>query len=612
MAMAERPRSNLNRRGSVYLAVLGTGLIVSLLAFSALALQRLQNRMLTASADIRQAQLNAEAAIELGLLAIKQDSDWRNAYANGTWFGSRNMGSGSCTLSVVDPVDGNLADDDTESIVMTGVGASGTAVQRVVRTFDPHAEALDCLRSSVAAGGGLSVSGAVLRATNSGLVSANTASATSSTVYGDVEATSISGSTYSGSTTQIAAADRPDMPDWSTVFDYYRTNGTEISVFNLDIPSTINLVYNNSFDDAIDCWSGDAPDWTNNVPAGASTLPDATIARAANFAGHSACLQVIRSSKRAGPLQCFDSVLRSGATYTISAQVYMSGSWTANMFRFGLYLQFADGSAVAVRSTPELAFNGLFPDWRNLTPVALTLPSWSGELRSAFLIVNSDDSSGNSGNFYLDNVQMYETSATGRTIYRTVLGPGVNPFGATTNSQGLYWINCGGNKVVINNARIKGTLLLVNPGAGSSVGPGPVHWSPVVAGYPALLVDAEIASTADVTIATGNHALGEAENCFNFNPSGASSDLFGQDQDTDELDIYPSEIQGLVVVRDDLTFQNNALVRGQVIAGDAITATSGGLEVVYRPDALFNPPPGFTATPSVVGRPLSLRKAVLP
>ena len=67
-----------------------------------------------------------------------------------------------------------------------------------------------------------------------------------------------------------------------------------------------------------------------------------------------------------------------------------------------------------------------------------------------------------------------------------------------------------------------------------------------------------------------------------------------------------------MVVEDDLTFQNNALVRGEVIVGDAITATSGTLEVVYRPDSLFSPPPGFTGTPSQVGRPLSVRKAVLP
>ena len=77
-------------------------------------------------------------------------------------------------------------------------------------------------------------------------------------------------------------------------------------------------------------------------------------------------------------------------------------------------------------------------------------------------------------------------------------------------------------------------------------------------------------------------------------------------------DNYPSEIEGLIVVRDDLAFQNNALVRGSVIVGDDISATNGSLEVEYRPDAFYSPPPGFLGTPKTVSRPLSVRKAVTP
>ncbi len=138
-------RINSNRRGSVYLAVLGTAMIVSVLALSALALQRVQNRMLTCSADIRQAQLNAEAAIELGMLAIKNDPNWRSSYPHGTWFTGRPLGIGNCTLKVEDP-DGSLADDPTDSIVLTGIGSAGSSEQRVVRTVDSFPEPLGCLR----------------------------------------------------------------------------------------------------------------------------------------------------------------------------------------------------------------------------------------------------------------------------------------------------------------------------------------------------------------------------------------------------------------------------------------------------------------------------------
>ena len=61
--------------------MLGTALIVALLGMSALIGQRIQNRMIVASADIRQAQLNANTAVELALLAMKQDTNWRTTYA---------------------------------------------------------------------------------------------------------------------------------------------------------------------------------------------------------------------------------------------------------------------------------------------------------------------------------------------------------------------------------------------------------------------------------------------------------------------------------------------------------------------------------------------------
>jgi hypothetical protein len=66
------------------------------------------------------------------------------------------------------------------------------------------------------------------------------------------------------------------------------------------------------------------------------------------------------------------------------------------------------------------------------------------------------------------------------------------------------------------------------------------------------------------------------------------------------------------LVRDDLVFQNNGLVRGSIVVGDQVNATSGSLEVDYRPDALYSPPPGLAGKSKHVTRPLSVRKAVVP
>ena len=161
--------------------------------------------------------------------------------------------------------------------------------------------------------------------------------------------------------------------------------------------------------------------------------------------------------------------------------------------------------------------------------------------------------------------------------------------------------------LIIERSRILGTLLVVNPGADSCVANGPISWSPAVAGYPALLVDADTATDADFSINATNRALSEKENGVNLQSRPAPrTKSFGQDADTN--DIYRSAIRGLIAVRDDLTFQNRALVRGQVIVGDDLNNSSGELEVEYLPDSLLNPPPGFLAPYTYLRRPARFRK----
>src|SRR4051812_21336564 len=159
-------RRNKNRTGSIYIAVLGTAMMIALLGMSALIGQRLQNRMISAATDMRQAQLNANSAVELALLTMKQDTSWRTTYSNGNWFTNRSAGAGSgtCTLNVTDPVDGNLANSGDDPVTILGIGYSGDAQQRVKVTVDPRKEPLTCLRSAVGVGALLSVQGP-LRAT---------------------------------------------------------------------------------------------------------------------------------------------------------------------------------------------------------------------------------------------------------------------------------------------------------------------------------------------------------------------------------------------------------------------------------------------------------------
>lgn len=599
----QRTCTSSKRRGSVYLAVLGTAMIAGVLAFSALALQRVQNRNLAASSDVRQAQLNAEGAVQLGLLTMKSSSTWRTSNPHGDWFADRDLGAGTATLSVVDPIDGSLTNSPTEPVVMTGIGTAGRAVQRVTRTIDSYPQALSCLRSSLAAGGDISLSGCTLRASNSGLITANAISASGSNVFGRVQAITVTGGTYRETTTQVTAADRPKMPDWTTVFDYYRNNATEISLTFVD-SSKGSLGRNGTF-------SVDASYWTGSPPGAASS---STVNRSTAFGYYRngpAGLRITgRGAGSAGAAQLIDSFVTPGQSLQISAYVSHNLFNLVRNFRIRVTSK-GTLSSETTNSSGDLPVLGMLAALgsASFVPISATVavPSWSGELEYAYVSIGGDSS--NTADFNLDDVTIQDVS-TGKFIFRDVLGPGVNTIGGGTNAQGLYWINCANNRIVIERSRIKGTLLLMNPGAGSMIAPAPIHWSPSIPGYPILLVDAATPTNANFTIAAINRPLSEMDDGTNYNPAGMSYETLGTDSDTN--DTYPAEIQGLILVRNNLTFQNNSLVKGSIVVGNQVISTSASLDVNYRPDALYSPPPGLSDTPKNVPRPLSVRKIVGP
>src|SRR3954452_8397783 len=155
-------RRSRRRTGGVYIAVLGSAMIIALFGMCALIGQRIENRLVVASTDIRQAQLNANTAVELALLAMKQDTNWRTTYSNGNWFTNRSTGIGSCTANVVDPIDATLAGGADDPVVITGIGYSGGAEQRVQVTIDAKKNPYSCLRSAIAAGGNITLSSNIL------------------------------------------------------------------------------------------------------------------------------------------------------------------------------------------------------------------------------------------------------------------------------------------------------------------------------------------------------------------------------------------------------------------------------------------------------------------
>jgi len=527
------------RRGGIYIAVLGTSLVVSLLALCALMGQRIQNRMLIAAADIRQAQLNADAAVELALLEMKQNTNWRSTLISGDWFVGRGTTAGSCSVNVLDPIDSNLADDADEPVVIRGIGLSGDAEQRCEITIDSRRQPIDILRASAGAGGILAGQ-----------------------------------STF----------------DWSTIISAYSGIGigTALSYAALPTADQLEFARNPSINLNLDYWDNDPPG-----------LPSADFDGPRSHDGHTASLRVDRNNKRGGAgnrLQV--GLLKPNTTYRVSINVHpdLQLLETAE-FKLFMIVEYVNGTYVELPGATTLALTFLMNGWSTIS-ASITTPAWTEEPANVYLVVNSDTLLGNANRFYVDNAHIHE-EVTGRLLYGQALGPTI------ANPNGIYWIDCGGGKLLVEQSRIFGTLVVLNPGPGSAIANGPIRMAPAKPGYPALMVN------GNFSIRATPRMLNEAETGVNFNPSNMPYEFnnpLANPTDIQNDDGYPSEIQGLVAVSGNLTFENSPRLRGQVIVGGNV---SGTYNLNYQPYSMINPPPGFYSYRYDI-RPTSVRKVVSP
>lgn len=173
----------------------------------------------------------------------------------------------------------------------------------------------------------------------------------------------------------------------------------------------------------------------------------------------------------------------------------------------------------------------------------------------------------------------------GKQLTEVVIGPNHNPYGST-NSNGVYVLDCQNSGITISNCRIIGTLILLNPGAGTTIS-GSVQWTPAVTNYPCLLVD------GSVTISLSASALSESTEEVNFNAPGAPFPYIGGSVDSAKDDTYASVIDGLVYARGDITVGGTTTV-DMIIGGGAFTMNALST-LTLRDEATYatNPPPGF-------------------
>lgn len=566
MRPALRPaRRPGRRRGSLYIAVALVALIVSLIGISTLAVIRIERRGRLANADAAAARLYARSAVELGLTRIASDPDWRFVYKQGAWVTDVPIGSGTYAIEGFDTTDGLLGNDPEHPVRLVGTGKKGKAVQKFELTLAPVNRGYTALKSALHAGHDLIVTGTTLDCDQVSSAN-NNIGATSAQVLCDVQAVgSATGGAFNGEIeTGVAAR---TMPDPAKLFDYYLARGTTISVSQLPI-GYANVAGNPDFENGLNYWSA--------VPA---LTCDLSQSNSDHYNGSASGKVKNRLLGSDGLQQDVTGLIENGVTYDFQARIRSANSLAV---RFRAVFRITTSSGSTTLTTPEVSIRKA--DHWVLLSSQLT-PSWSGTLSSATLRFETnvldlvDD-------YWVDAV-IFKQTGSDRTIHGKLLSPAGNPFGPSTNAEGIYVLNLAGQKLVVKNSRIVGTLVLVSPGPGTTIGSGgAVNWKPAVAGFPALLV-----KDGDVDFDPGNVGLSEFWSRANFNPAGTPYDALGTDAVQD--DTYPSRIDGLLYGMGKLRFKTQQAVTGTILSGDDVSIT-GPLTLRLDGGYYRNPPPGFS------------------
>ncbi|TWT32374.1 hypothetical protein KOR34_41370 [Posidoniimonas corsicana] len=124
-------RSVTTRRGAaLYVAVMATALMVTLLGLAGLAKVQIQRREATELADRIAAREAANGAAGLALINIAADNNWRTNYASGVESTPLAIGGarGATVSWVMVDSDGDLTNQDTD-LQLSGVGRVGDSVQ---------------------------------------------------------------------------------------------------------------------------------------------------------------------------------------------------------------------------------------------------------------------------------------------------------------------------------------------------------------------------------------------------------------------------------------------------------------------------------------------------
>ena len=184
-------------------------------------------------------------------------------------------------------------------------------------------------------------------------------------------------------------------------------------------------------------------------------------------------------------------------------------------------------------------------------------------------------------------------------IQNTLLSDAFNPFSLNNSirsSTGIYIVDCRGREVLIENSRIRSTLVFRNcPRVVLSRG---IVWEAISRNYPAIIAEAPIID--NTTLDTwGMNLLRESDVRFNFNPTHTP---FAGVSDSDHLDTFPCRIDGAIFSTQTINLGNSnsslslgkiQTLTGPILARNTISVQNTIKDINFDSNMILNPPPGF-------------------
>jgi hypothetical protein len=223
-----------SRRGSAYLLVLSTSLLLTVIGLAALTAARLGVRMNAAADDGVEAEILAESAVEYALHQVALDPNWRTTYKSGNETTPVPLGRGTISFRLVDETDGLLDNSGSDPVRIYGIGRAGIAT-RIYSVRACGQDPVTCLNTVMTTNASIDWWASTVQAT--GMTIASNASMTCrfSTINANLEAVGAINTwlaTING--TRKTGVPARDMPN-AGVFDYYLAQGTPIAIASLPL-----------------------------------------------------------------------------------------------------------------------------------------------------------------------------------------------------------------------------------------------------------------------------------------------------------------------------------------------------------------------------------------